>query len=53
MPLYRVAQRAMSQYTLRCDDTAARAVEGLAVRYGMTEEQVLEQLVDIGLQEVD
>jgi hypothetical protein len=41
------------QFTLVCDDGTAEAIEGLAVRYGLTEQEVLEQLVSVGLEELD
>ncbi|MFQ3319369.1 MAG: hypothetical protein ACI8UR_002222 [Natronomonas sp.] len=43
----------MPQYTLICDDQVAEQVEGLAIQYGLTEQEVLEQLVDTGLEELD
>lgn len=43
----------MSRYCFECDGRLAQQIEGLATRYGLTEEQVLEQLVEIGLEEID
>lgn len=31
----------------------AREIEGLATRYGLTEQEVLEQLLEVGLEELD
>jgi hypothetical protein len=42
-----------TRYTVVCDDDVARDVESLAAEYGLTEEEVLRQLVDLGLEEVD
>ncbi|WP_254840629.1 CopG family transcriptional regulator [Natronomonas marina] len=43
----------MRRYTLVCDDDTARRVEGLAAEYDLTEQEVLEQLVGVGLEELD
>ena len=43
----------MARYCLECDEDVARQIEGLAAQYGLTEEEVLEQLVELGLEEVD
>lgn len=43
----------MRKYTLVCDDRTSEEIEGLAVKYGLTEQEVLEQLVDVGLDELD
>ncbi|MUV88337.1 CopG family transcriptional regulator [Natronomonas sp. CBA1123] len=43
----------MERYTLVCDETMAQQIEGLAVEYGLTEQEVLEQLVGVGLEELD
>jgi hypothetical protein len=43
----------MARYHLDCGENVARRIEGLATRYGLTEEEVLEQLVEIGLEEID
>lgn len=43
----------MPRYTFACDDATAQEIQGLAVRYGLTEQEVLEQLVDVGLEQVD
>ncbi|MEF8907528.1 MAG: CopG family transcriptional regulator [Haloarculaceae archaeon] len=42
-----------TRYTLVCDETEAREVRRLAREYDLTEEEVLRQLVDLGLEEVD
>jgi hypothetical protein len=41
------------RYSLECDGPLARRIERLATEYGMTEEQVVEQLVEVGLEELD
>lgn len=41
------------QFTIACDDEQARVVETLARRYGITEEEVLSQLVELGLEARD
>jgi len=41
-----------SRFTLVCDDELARQVRSLAREYGLTEEEVLRQLVDLGLEEL-
>jgi predicted transcriptional regulator len=41
-----------TRYTVVCDDDLADRVGGLAREYGLTEEEVIRQLVDIGLEEV-
>jgi hypothetical protein len=43
----------MARYCLECDEEVAGRIEGLATQYGLTEEEVLEQLVEIGLEEID
>ena len=43
----------MPRYCLECDEEVARQIEGLATRYGLTEAEVLEQLVEVGLGEID
>lgn len=42
-----------AQYTLVCDDETSREVRALAKEYGLTEEEVLRQLVDLGLDSLD
>ncbi|NLV14129.1 CopG family transcriptional regulator [Haloarcula argentinensis] len=41
------------RFTIVCDDEQARIIETLAGRYGITEEEVLSQLVDLGLEARD
>lgn len=43
----------MRTYSFVCDDHVSERIEGLAVRYGLTEQEVIEQLVDVGLEELD
>ncbi|MFC6837775.1 CopG family transcriptional regulator [Halomarina ordinaria] len=40
----------MRRYTLLCDERLACEVESLAREYGLTQEAVLRQLVDAGLE---
>jgi hypothetical protein len=42
-----------TRYTVVCDDDQARAIEVLARRYGITEEDVLHQLIELGLEEIE
>ena len=41
------------RYTVVCDDDQVRAIETLARRYDITEEEVLQQLVELGLEARD
>jgi hypothetical protein len=43
----------MPSYRLECDGRLARRIETLATAYGMTEEEVLAQLVEVGLEALD
>lgn len=43
----------MRQYSFVCDDRTSERIDGLAVRYGLTPQEVLEQLVDVGLEELE
>jgi predicted DNA-binding protein len=43
----------MARYCFECDDEMAQRIEGLATKYGLPEEKVLEQLVEVGLEEID
>lgn len=43
----------MARYCLECDGRLAKQINGLATRYGLTEEEVLKQLVEVGLEEID
>jgi len=45
--------RMPTRYTVVCDDDLARDVERLAREYDLTEEEVLRQLVDVGLGELE
>ena len=45
--------RPVPRYTLVCDEEMAGRIEGLAAEYGLTEQEVLEQLVDVGLEQLD
>ena len=42
-----------TRFTLVCDDDLAREVELLAREFELTEEEVLRQLIDLGMDEVD
>jgi predicted transcriptional regulator len=42
-----------TRYTVVCDDDLARDVEELAREFDLTEEEVLRQLVDVGLGELE
>ena len=39
------------RYSLVCDDRTAAQVAALAKEYGLTESEVLKQLIDIGLEQ--
>lgn len=39
------------RYSLVCDDRTAAQVTALAREYGLTESEVLQQLIDIGLEQ--
>lgn len=43
----------MQRYTLECDEQLAAEIEGLAAKYGLTEQEVIRQLVDVGLESLD
>ena len=43
----------VSRFTVACGDDQARAVRSLARRYGITEEEVIAQLIDLGLEHVE
>ena len=43
----------VTRYTVVCEDDQARAIEMLAHRYGITEEEVLQQLIELGLEDVE
>lgn len=42
-----------TRYTVVCDDDLARDVERLAREYDLTEEEVLRQLIDVGLEKLE
>jgi predicted transcriptional regulator len=42
-----------TRFTVVCDDDLARDVKTLAREYGLTEEEVLRQLIDLGLDETE
>lgn len=42
-----------TRYTVVCSDTRSRKVEQLARENEITEEEVLRQLIDLGLSQVD
>jgi predicted transcriptional regulator len=42
-----------TRFTVVCDDELAREVELLAREFDLTEEEVLRQLIDLGMDEVD
>jgi len=42
-----------TRFTVVCDDDLAREVETLAREFGLTEEEVLRQLIDLGIDAVD
>lgn len=42
-----------TRYTVVCDDDFSGEIERLAHEYELSEEEVLRQLVDIGLEHVD
>ena len=39
----------VTRYTLVCDESTSQRVRALAQEYGLTEEEVLRQLVNLGL----
>lgn len=41
-----------TRYSLVCEDDLAEEIRGLAREYDLTEEEVLRQLVDLGLDEL-
>lgn len=43
----------MPEYSLECDGQLSDRIERLATKYGLTEEEVLEQLIEVGLEELD
>lgn len=43
----------VARYTMVCDDETSNEVRALAREYGLTEQEVLRQLVDLGLDALD
>ena len=43
----------MQRYTLVCDDDTGRRIQGLADEYDLTEQEVLSQIVDVGMAQLD
>jgi len=42
-----------TRFTVVCEDGQARAIQMLARRYGITEEEVLQQLIELGLEDIE
>jgi hypothetical protein len=42
-----------TRFTVVCPDDRARAIRSIAREYDITEEEVLRQLVDLGLEELE
>jgi predicted transcriptional regulator len=42
-----------TRFTVVCDDDLAREIKTLAREYDLTEEEVLRQLIDLGLAETE
>ncbi|WP_262180110.1 CopG family transcriptional regulator [Haloarcula laminariae] len=42
-----------TRFTVVCDDGQARAIQVLARRYGITEEEVVKQLIEAGLEDIE
>lgn len=42
-----------TRYTIVCPDDQARVIESLAHEFDLTEEQVLQQLIDLGMESLD
>lgn len=42
-----------TRFAVECDEEQAREVTRLAHRYGITEAEVIEQLIDLGLESLD
>lgn len=43
----------MHRLTVLCEERQAERVQRLANRYGVTEQEVVRQLIDVGLEHVD
>lgn len=42
-----------TRFAVACDEEQSRAVTRLAHRYGITEEEVIKQLIDLGLESLE
>ncbi|MFC6974556.1 CopG family transcriptional regulator [Halomicroarcula sp. GCM10025709] len=42
-----------TRYTVVCDDDQSRVIETLARRYGITSEEVIQQLIESGLDDIE
>ena len=42
-----------TRFTVVCDDDCARAIHDIAHEYDLTEEEVLRQLIDMGLEDLE
>lgn len=42
-----------SRFTVVCDDDQSRAIASIAHEYGIAEEEVLRQLIDLGLESIE
>ena len=42
-----------TRFRVVCEDDQARAIKMLARRYGITEEDVLKQLIELGLDDIE
>ncbi|MFC7076716.1 CopG family transcriptional regulator [Haloarcula halophila] len=42
-----------TRYTVVCNDDQSRAIETLARRYGITTEEVIQQLIESGLDDIE
>lgn len=54
--VYRSARQSSgmpTRYTVVCEHDRAREIQRLAREYDLTEEEVLRQLLDIGLEQID
>ncbi|MFB6143116.1 MAG: ribbon-helix-helix protein, CopG family [Halorientalis sp.] len=42
-----------TRFTVVCDDDLAEQVESLALEYDLTEEEVIRQLLDVGIEHLE
>lgn len=42
-----------TRYTVACEEDQARSVERLAHRYGISQKDVIRQLIDLGLDSIE